>query len=307
MITRYAAKVYRQSAPSFAEWPSIFHEGYYMMLTAYADESYTKEENNYKNIAVCGYIAKSDYWKTFESAWRDKLNDYGPKSFHFREFNSKEFCSDSQSPYFEWPEEKRDNYFYDLAMIAGGGAVPFGGVVPAKQFVQEGIKDDPVLVAYTAFFSDLRESISMHWPKLNGQNFKERVHFVLDCNTDKKWVAPFTQAYNVYRQRELIFGGITWGNDESDLPLQSADLLAAAARQQNESGAKTPRVLDLILNKNLYHKREGITFSKLVCTAMKCDWITAIKRLRKMEKDFRQNNPGKKYFPFEHPPLKKSQ
>ncbi|HTR40877.1 MAG TPA: DUF3800 domain-containing protein [Pseudomonadales bacterium] len=276
-----------------------------MMLTAYADESYTREEGNFKHVTVGGFIAQASYWKTFCIEWAAALKKYRVKYFHFKEFNSKKFCNESRSDYLGWSDERREDFLYELAAIAGSVAVPFGGTVPASQFIKDGVTDDPVLVAYTAFFSDLRESIQSHWPKLTGQNFRNRVHFILDENEDKKWTIPFQQAYAVYKQREPIFGHFTAGNDKEDLPLQAADLFVNATRQQGERFAQQPRILDLLLCKNLYAGTDEHTFSKLIKLGMKCDWNESIKRMRKQQIEFRKSNPGKIFFPLEHPPFRR--
>lgn len=278
-----------------------------MMLTAYADESYTSESGNFKHITVAGYIAPVSYWKTFCVEWSAALKRYGVGYFHFREFANKDFRSQPESPYFGWEEEKLGNFLYELAKIAGSVAIPFGGTVPAAQFIQDGVKDDPILVAYTAFFNDLRECIRSHWPKLTGDNFKERIHFILDINKDKRWLIPFQTAYNVYRQQEPIFGPLTWGDDKEFIPLQAADLLAYATRQQGDWKAKQPRVLDILLAKNIHPETDEYTFQKTIRRIMGCDWNTAVKRLLAIEKEFKRLNPGKKYLPFEHPPFTKRQ
>jgi len=279
------------------------------MLEAFADESYTKENGQFKHITFAGYIAPKIYWTRFCVEWSAALKRYfGHDSgfFHFREFASKRLCSKPDSPYFGWSEQKRDNFLYEMAALAGNVAVPFGGTVPVQEHIKGERFGTPIEAAIYACFQDLRNSIASHWPSFNSQNAKNRIHIVYDGIESEDWLNPLNTVFKEYKKEEPIFDLIRPGDDKKDLPLQAADLFAYAGRQQGENNATHPRVLDLILNKNLFPVGSPKHFATALSLLMPFSWDETIKKFREHQKDFMLQHPEvKKYLPLEHYPFEK--
>jgi len=294
----------------FREWTSIFPERFFVILVAYADESYTREKDGqFKHITFAGYIAPKIYWSRFCVEWSAALKRYFGHNkgyFHFREFANKKLRSDPKSLYFGWSEQKRDDFLYEMAGLAGSVAVPFGGTVPAQEHVKGKLSGTPIEASMYACFRDLRNSISSHWPSLDGQDAKSRVHVVFDNTESDDWLIPLNTVFEEYKIEEPVFGHITLGDDKADLPLQAADLFAYAGRQQGENNATQPRVLDLILNKNLFPAGSPKHFPTALSRLMPFSWDETIKKFREHQKDYMLQHPEiKRYLPLDHYPFAK--
>lgn len=61
--------------------------------------------------------------------------------------------------------------------------------------MKEGIltPDEPLQATFEAFFQDLKNAISDHWPRFNGENFKAQVRLVFDETRGEAWLP--TQFY----------------------------------------------------------------------------------------------------------------
>ncbi len=192
-----------------------------------------------------------------------------------------------------------------MAELAGNVAVPFGSVVPAEQDVKSGKITNPLEAAAWACFQDLSNALSMHWPNLKGQTSKDAIHIVFDDPDFKEWRNQILDSFEEFKKADPRFGHITPGDDEVDIPLQAADLYVAAGRQQGETKADQPRVLDFLLSKNVFPKNHPKNFHNAITKMMNCPWDEAIKRFRQNQKEFRIKNPKTKYLPLEHYPFEK--
>ena len=280
-----------------------------MILQVYADESGTNDPAGQAKGSevpvVAGYIASADYWTRFCAEWKAALDRHRAPYFHFREFASKHLCAKRDSPYYQWNHERRDDFLYDLAMIAGDVAVPIGGLYDAKKHHALGFNGDPFKGAFAAFFNDVREAMDTHWPGCT-----DKVLFIFDNNDNKKWRESLHEVYDFFKEKDGRFGELTFEDDKDPkhLGLQAADMSAYATRQQGvphmESGKQLQpmRILDIILNKNL-RPAQFAGIHPLV-------WGMIINLFRADQKKQKrewaaQGLPKKRYYPYEHFPFEK--
>lgn len=285
----------------FREWTSIFPERLFVTLTAYIDESYTTEEKKYKHISFGGFIAPKIYWTRFFREWNNLLKRRKVKKFHFREFNTKALYQKSESDYFGWSNESRDNYLHELAALAGSVAVPFGGIVPALQDMTQGKIDDPLAAVTWACFQDLRTSVDAHWRNL--RDAKGSVNIVYDEN--REWRNAIHDAFSEFQAQDRRFGHITPGNDEKDIPLQAADLFVAMGRQQSDINGTNPRLIDFLLGKNTYPQNHPKNFQNLLFNLLPLPWESVMKLFMEHRREFAKTNPGEKYYPLTHYPFER--
>jgi hypothetical protein len=147
-------------------------------------------------------------------------------------------------------------------------------------------------------------ALDTHWP-----NYTGRILFVFDRCEDERWVDPLHKVHEAFAKEDARFGGCLTFEDDRDplhLPLQAADLYAYASRQYAERQMPNPgsvepmRVLDFILNKNLYVSR------KLAISAFA--WSLTVKLIRKDQKKqkaewAKRGTPKRQYYPEQHFPI----
>jgi hypothetical protein len=280
------------------------------MLKVYVDESGTNDitgrQPGSSVPCFCGYIETPDYWKGFCREWRKVLNNYRAPYFHFREFANKHLYSKASSPYYGWSEKKRDKFLYDLAFLAGEAAVPVGGYYNAKQHHMLGLKGDSFQNAIIMLFEDLIVALEARWPRFDG-----KMLFVFDQCEDRSRVASIQNTHALFLKRDpRLDGGLTFENDKDPLhlALQAADLYAYASRQYverqmaNPSAIEPPRLLDVILNKNLDAQKRFPTTSFA--------WDVMLRLFRKDQIGqkaiwAKEGMPGKAYYPEVHFPFRK--
>src|SRR5215213_8570626 len=160
------------------------------MLKIYADESCRDGA-----VTLCGYVESPEYWIKFESEWADVLKKHDAPYFHFREFGDRHNKYKIKgNPFLSWSTEKRDNFIYDLAVVAGQSAVPVGGSLNIEKQKNIGLGDGYERVV-KAFYWDVHTAIKEHWPDFGGS-----VSFVFDESHDDKWAAPLARAHDEMRQ-----------------------------------------------------------------------------------------------------------
>ena len=191
-----------------------------------------------------------------------------------------------------------------MAFLSSEHAVPAGGFYNAKRHCELALKGNPFENSIAQFFEDLRVALDAHWP-----NYNEKVSLVFDRCEDERWVAPLHRAHRSFAQKDVRFAGDLRFEDDKDrlhLPLQAADLYAYASRQYAERQMAKPdsvepmRVLDFILNKNLYVSR------KLAISTL--GWSLTVELIRKHQKKqkaewAKQGMPKKTYYPEQHFPF----
>jgi len=274
-------------------------------LYVYADETGTNDPTGQQpgsaTPAFCGYIETPEYWKAFSRNWKRILNNYRAPYFHFREFANKKLRAETQSPYYNWSEDKRDGFLYELALLASETAVPIGGYSNAKLYHQINWEGDVYEIAIQQFFRDFYAALNSHWPNFGGKLF-----FVFDSCRDEKLLAPIRKSYEYLQKQDVRFGGLFFQDDKLHPPLQAADLYAYAFRQYVEKRTANPdvvpkmRLLDVILNKNL-----DVTRKMGIGTP---GWHYVVNLVREHQKRqkaewAKQGDPKKQYYPEEHFPF----
>jgi hypothetical protein len=245
------------------------------------------------------------YWERFCDEWKNILKRYDVRKFHFREYNAPTPFQKPGNPYVGWQKESRDKFLHELAALAGSVAVPIGGTVPALEDMRDGKIDDPFKAATWACFQDLSGSITTHWPNLKGQNAKECVHVVYGDTQSKVWRNSIQDVFIEAKGNDPKFGHITPGNDDSDIPLQAADLYAAMGRQQRGVNGDNPRFIDFLLNKNIFPPSDPRNFQRVLSNLLPLPWDTVMKNFSEHRKEFEKTNPGERYYPLTHYPFKR--
>jgi hypothetical protein len=277
------------------------------MLIVYADESGTNDPTGQERGSaiptVCGFVETADYWAQFRRKWKRMLDAYRALYFHFREFANKILLSRRTSPYYGWSDKKRDSFLYDLAFVASEQAVPAGGFYNAKIHHNLGLEGNPFENAVNLFFSDLRVALDDHW-----RGFPGKISLIFDRCESEQMLVPLNNAYRAFAKADRRISeplALADDKDPQHLPLQAADLYAYAARQYAERqmahpGTEEPkRLLDFILNKNLYVARKMISRPAWAITVK----LVRQHQLKQTAEWAKQGMPRKVYYPEQHFPF----
>jgi hypothetical protein len=243
---------------SFKEWASIFSEGLFVMLTVYADE--TGIHDGADVVVLSGLMDSRGHWEKFDGKWRKVLKKYDADFFHYREFRKKANTKPGD-PYYGWPDEKRRDFLFELAMLVGESAIPTGGMYPTTHNKKIGINNKPFDATINAFFNSTLVTLNMHWPEYDG-----RVHFIFDeAKNKREWTGPLTEIHKKFRDKDSRIGGISFGNDKKDpehIALQAADFSAIHLRNETleyvtvhggsvSGGIFDMGIIDFIVSKNV--------------------------------------------------------
>lgn len=238
---------------------------YFVMIQACVDESGTHdatcEEAGSAVPVLGGYVASEEEWATFSRAWRAVLDDdeYKVDYFHSYKFNDRKGRkSNPESPYYGWSDEKAADFEFKLAEIAGR-QIPLVGQYDLKAHNQK-IKSDmvyPYAYPMDVFFRDMVKRIESHYPAL-----QEKINFVMDQNSDKKWRDELQETARCYREEGNYWwiGKIIFADKKEVLPLQAADMIAFRARRIadrffSQNQRQFLGVLDIMLCRNMRPKR----------------------------------------------------
>ena len=258
-----------------------------MILQVYSDESY-RLESGQKVISVGGWLSKPGKFKQFCPLWRSALKKYGVSYFHFSEFSGR------RGDYKGWDNERREDFLFDLALVACNAAIPIGG-----NSTPSGNKEPDEAVirrAFNYFFESVLRAVEARFDPDD-----DIVEFLPDENDDPKWRNALDTCLKAFKDNGTPFGNSSPKDDKVFLPLQAADLYVYAMRQNAErffAGGQNPgqaRLLDFILEKNR-PDLENWKISPL-------DWDHIVRRTIKHSRQWRKLNPDKKYYPWVHYPL----
>jgi hypothetical protein len=297
---------------AFAEWATLFSERVFVILKVYADESDTAgqaKKRGAPEFSVIGaYIAPVEAWNKFNGMWRTVLDSYGVRNFHFREFHSKEHTAIKGSEYYGWSPEKRDRFFYDLAMVSCDDLVPLGGGYPVQIHKEKSGPGDPYKHLFMRFFGDVQVALNSHWPE-----FSEKVLFVFDNTNSRQWRDAAFDMRSSFAFQDARFGGLTFEDDTDPkhLGLQAADFLAAIYRQAAEVALKTgglakQRIIDLIMFRNL--RQPGHPFGPSNMNRLAFQLTVNLFRAHEKQKKREWKSQGLKnkvYYPFDEFPFEK--
>ncbi len=270
-----------------------------MNLLAYADESYLLDGNN-DIIAVAGWLSSEERLDEFNVAWKKVLDSYGAKNFHFKEFADKSHTYFNTTQYDGWDELKRENFLFDLALAACEMGAPAGGCsFPDKTKAEKQDSFSLIKHAYFLFFTSAIICTG-RFKTFNAQ--VDKIDFVFDKNDDPSWFKALNEMFSECKEH----GGAPFGNwsqlqDSDCYPLQAADLYVYAMRQNAERFSKNgmkpmhARTLDFILEKNRPDV-DNWTFTKH-------EWAHLCILVVNHYREWKNTNPGKKYYPLQHYPM----
>jgi hypothetical protein len=237
-------------------------------IVIYADDSGThsliaKEKGS--NIAVlAGYAGFADDWVNFCGRWQTTLNEYKVKIFHFSEFADKKNKSkDSKWPYFGWPDEKRHEFLFKLASIAGSRArFPVAASFHLADYHADpnikaelkakGLNNEQINGAhlvYSGLFADIYDAffkeLKFHHPDFDGS-----LSFIFDTKQgDAYWEVAANGVSKIHEKSNSKLVAPGFGNTFTDVPLQAADMIAYRLRQvwenERKKKGKVPAVLDI--------------------------------------------------------------
>ena len=275
----------------FTEWASNFSEGLFVMLKVYADETGTHDGSDM--VVLAGLIESREYWQKFNRKWQAVLDNYGAKFFHFREFR-KSANTSKDDPYYGWSDEKRRNFMFRLAMLAGESAVSTGGAYPIERNKKLGLANDSFQATIHAFYKSTLAMLDMHWP-----NYSGKVLFIFDDTSNREWAGKTYAIHSEYKQKDYRIGGITFEDDKDPvhLGLQAADMSAIHSRNNARGYVEADGenfdvgIIDFILGKNV-----DVAFRNLPEKITK----KLIKDMREDESQKRKNGFSGAYVPLKH-------
>ena len=255
-----------------------------MKVVAYVDESGCHDRTGRlegSSVAVMtGFVALRDEWAEFCPKWQSVLNKHDAQFFHFYDWSTasrvlrniikppSRFLS---NPYKDWTLAKLDDFFYELAEIAGSGdKIIAGGYVYTADFHKsKSVAKNPLSVPgggdpyrflAEKFFEDLPHDIQVAWP-----HWKEPIAIFYD-EPDPAWMKVIFQSYAKHKKKDARIAELSFADKKDHLPLQAADLLAYRIRQvaENQRDGKlqlTPvPKLDKLIWKTMFDKfdRDGV-------------------------------------------------
>jgi hypothetical protein len=264
-----------------------------MMLQVCADESYRLDDGGAKVIAIGGWLSRPDNFQGFCQYWEEVLKAYKVEYFHFNEFADRKHLYYPNTPYDGWDDVKREDFLFDLALVACEVGVPLGACVSPN--TEADTETHLIIHAYKWFFAGVQ--------KVMKEKFDpgDTVDFIFDENNNPIWEIVTIETLKAFKKNGAPFGNRGYQDDKLFIPLQAADLYVYAMRQNAERFYKKnrepgqPRLLDLILEKN----RPDVENWKF-------HWKNWERLMRKVIAHYRQwkkSNPNEKYYPQIHCPL----
>lgn len=253
-LGRRDKRTQEQAANQFREWSSIFPGKLFVMLAAYADESFAEDKpGRIPTSAFGGFVASVTEWEKFNSLWRQVLDDHDAATFgfHFSKWSmamavakGKRPTSDfHKNPYRGWEKDKLNSFLFKLAAVAHtriDGS--FGGYLSLKRFNQRKsageilIGEDYRDYCLKSCFEALVDTLNYKWRKGS-----ERVSVVWDDTETVSWKKSIVEAYEPFKKNNPSFASITFANDQLCLPLQAADMVAYRIRQKTDKRYKGER------------------------------------------------------------------
>lgn len=298
------------------EWASLFSGKYFAMLTVYSDETGTggiPKTGIEPSPGIYGFLANPERWDKFRLEWTKQLNRYKVPYFHFCELNPNERKKPGTT-YYGRDDEWTDNFIYDMAIVASGGPVPFGGNVSQKMTV--GPHPDKFKMSgmyrkiFYTFFDDFRIVMREQF-----QEEKEKVSFFFSDLSNDVWIRVLIQVIKDAKHHNSMIGEYSFIDPYSErgIPCQAADLLAFTNRQNSsnmyeEGTIRRLRLLDLILGRHVFPKNHP---AYILRTIPDGEWRELVADMRREKKEFELENqkPGKpkpEYFPtLQHGGLRK--
>lgn len=233
---------------SYAQWASLFSRKLFVQLVSYADESGIRRDDGSVRgsevMVVAGFVATVESCADLHQEWCRILKKYGAPYFHAREWASasavlrqaKRPQSDhSKNPYRDWPLEKLDAFYIELANVLNGGKrVKVAGCFDVKSYSEflrkipdNTIKSFPEGCVHS-FFESLVETVNLAWPTP-----ETSVTVFFDRCDEKKWRHAIADAHYRWRKGFPKLGEIVFGDKTKDMgiPLQGADMVAYRLRQ----------------------------------------------------------------------------
>jgi hypothetical protein len=224
-------------------------------IEAYVDESgrhdRTGKQKGSGQIVVSGWVDWRDNWVKFCNQWQSVLDKHGAPYFHFAEWayasriartGRRPSSSFHKNPYKGWSVEKLDEFFYELAEIAGGGQKLFvGGFISTRDFFEAkkhpaysrfAPAHDPYRECLNQFFGSFSKEVQQQWPY-----WKEPVAFFFDRNDDSEWNHAVQDAFKASSEIDARIAELSFVNSQISphLPLQAADMLCGRVRQLVEN------------------------------------------------------------------------
>ena len=218
-----------------------------MKIIVYADESGTHDKSGNlegSEVAVfAGFAAKVESWIRFRKDWQAVLKKYSATYFHFNEWsgasavarNIRPATSQHQeNPYYGWTIDRLDNFFLELAKIAGAGSkVKVGGYVDTRCYA-ESLKHNPKQppsnpheASVWWFYESVIGDVKAKWPRLQAP-----MSFYYD-QSDTAWQNAIINVHHSYQKLNSRIKEIAFADKKDSLhsPLQAADMLAYRLHQ----------------------------------------------------------------------------
>jgi len=244
ILPEHERRTPQQARKQFMEWASLFSRELFVMLGAFADESFADDTPGRIPVsAFGGYIASVEEWAQFSLHWQKTLNDYDVKFFHFSEWRTARAVAGKtrdEPPLFHknnyrgWKLEKLTSFLHELARIANAGKkISFGGFTSLERFNERKVAGEILLTedhrnyCRRKCFGAFVDAVNTGWAGFSG-----RVSFVWDETQNVSWKQSIIAAYEPFKRRDLRFGGIGFDDDKICLPLQAADMVSYRIRQK---------------------------------------------------------------------------
>jgi len=212
-------------------------------IVFYTDETGTHSpvgnQQGAEVAGIAGYLSWADDWSVFCEQWKQVLNKYGIKAFHFSEFaNLKNGPQNKNWPYRDWPNSRRDDFLNSLAAVATThtlfsfgcffNVVQYHQIIPA--WYQQRPDHHPYDLCINGFFVEVLTGIGtcLLLPR------DAQCAFFFDQSNDPKWQQSIHVIFNgvkSLRDPDHRMGALTFADMRHTLPLQAADMVAYRMRQ----------------------------------------------------------------------------
>jgi hypothetical protein len=239
----------------FKEFAALFHEGLFVNLICYGDESGIHDATGLQpgsDVAVvAGCFALKHEWEAFEILWCNVLEKYRVPVFHMSDFVASEFHP--KPPYSGLSKQEREDFVTDLCKVVRACPIyKVGRAVHVKEYAEvfpDKVKSFFRHPYHFCFWQLLSEFVDGNEMRLSWFPRGERVAFFFE--QQDQFSDHAVQTFNRFISKldpTHLLGSIAFVRKDYYVPLQAADLFAYRYRTR-ESRARREGASVVILER----------------------------------------------------------
>ena len=209
------------------------------MLKAYFDESYIGKQQ-IRFLCIAGYVSTVEKWIAFSRKWKRESNKAGIPDFHMTDFEARK-----AKPYSHLSDKQHGDLLRRLSTIVKQHTEQcFRIGFHEAEYIALGDGNEAFKNAWQLLAALTVARVAV-WSKQMGH--KERIPFVFDRGA--RYSGDFCAAYNYLANhkpsfmRDMSFGAFVLDDDQVNLPLKAADMIAWETCKQQLALSKDPTAI----------------------------------------------------------------